>query len=401
MGEVKQQYEVFVSYYQATGGTYADHLKKGLSNLGVNSFVDRLDVSNIVKEETDEWRLIIDKAILESKYFILLMTLGFNTRPEIIRELKYAKENKRYIIYCKDNLLPRNQINIDIDGKSIDLSKLNNVDIKDEQELLRKIGAILFHSSLNNREDYFDKRVNNLIISEGKNLKYDRNPIIEILIGSKYNIGNWLEANEENRSLVSCAPRWRNSNVTTTRDYFYGNTLKGIFYRVHVDGLFHYINNNIDSENDCHYIDSILLDVIETTLFSIRLMKKKEITDTQVLYINLLYMSGSFIFWRISLRHDEYYFHNEQNEHIYKKEFNPSDKYSKFKELFNEIFREICLDLGITQITSRDINVKLLKIIKAIDSIRTEYNPQGLCTINIKDFEFTDEEIKLEKYMHY
>jgi len=99
-----------------------------------------------------------------------------------------------------------------------------------------------------------------------------------------------------------------------------------------------------------------------------------------------------FSFWERPFR-DSYYFPPEKSENVFRFNFNSSSEYSEFKSLFNKIFREICIDLGITGITDLTINRKLWRIIRGLDTIYREYSSKGLKAINIgTEFGFTDEE---------
>jgi len=99
------KYDLFISYYSGTGIDFAKSLRAKLRDFGINAFLDVENIPKSIKCDTDEWRTQIDRAILNSQKFVLLMTLGFNTRNEILREIKVAKDNKIERIHFKHSSL--------------------------------------------------------------------------------------------------------------------------------------------------------------------------------------------------------------------------------------------------------------------------------------------------------
>ena len=85
-----ENFDVFISYYSKTGVDFARMLKQGLRDQNVSAFLDEQDIPKSIDMETDEFRNHIDNAIRQSKNFFLIMTVGFNKRKEVARELKMA-----------------------------------------------------------------------------------------------------------------------------------------------------------------------------------------------------------------------------------------------------------------------------------------------------------------------
>ena len=127
-------YTIVISYYQKTGSVYANHLKDGLEEVGIKAFLDTRDIPKTVESESDEWRSYINKAISESNTVIVIMTFGFNTRKEVIRELEYSWNNKKDVLFCRDSNLPEEHTLIRMNGKEIDLSKLEYILFSDREE---------------------------------------------------------------------------------------------------------------------------------------------------------------------------------------------------------------------------------------------------------------------------
>jgi len=387
--EEESQYDIFICYYTRSGKNFAEHLKNGLFDVGIKAFVASQDISKTVKYGTQEWRNIIDKNILEAEKFLLIMTLGYNTREEVIREYSFAIDSKKDTIYCRHNELPSSQLTIKIKNKEMNLSDIEYISFEDEEDLLRKTGAELFGVKVIRKYNYMEK-INYLINNEGKHLKSDVNPTIEVVISPKSDLGDWLYPDKDNRSLVSIAPSFIQTRVT--REYFYGDTPKGEYLRVYKDGYFYFISK-LFSGDKYYYIDHILKDIIEIFVCAVRIMKHKKINKEHLLYIILRYMNnGKFKFFGIG--HNLYNFPQNKISDTFKYSFNPSNKWCELKNLLTSLYREICLDLGIYTITNKIINRKIWNIMLLTPSINTNYTTQKINAINLDEFCFTEEEKK-------
>jgi hypothetical protein len=71
------------------------------------------------------------------------MISGFNKRKEILRELKLALENNQKKYFFKHESLGKQDLAVEIDDKTIDLSKYEYLPFSNEMELLRKVVALL------------------------------------------------------------------------------------------------------------------------------------------------------------------------------------------------------------------------------------------------------------------
>jgi hypothetical protein len=118
-----KEYDVFISYYSGTGSDFAKYLKVKLKDFGINAFLDIEDIPKSVKKDSGEWRKIIDESLLNSNKLILLMTLGFNSRPEVLRELKIAMDEKIERIQFKHVNLPKKDLIVKIEDNPLDLSR--------------------------------------------------------------------------------------------------------------------------------------------------------------------------------------------------------------------------------------------------------------------------------------
>jgi hypothetical protein len=136
-------FDVFIAYYSGTGIDFARFLKRKLKDFDIDAFLDEEDIPKSIKSKTEEWRAWIDKAIMNSDRFVLVMTVGFNTRREVLRELELAIENNIERIHCRHRDLGRRDLLVEIEGKQIDLSRFEYVTFDSEADLVRKVVTIL------------------------------------------------------------------------------------------------------------------------------------------------------------------------------------------------------------------------------------------------------------------
>jgi hypothetical protein len=137
-------FDVFICYKKSSGKDFAEHLKAGLEELGLHSFLDSKDLPQMV-DGTEEWAKARDKALEESKTFILLITPGFDLSSEVIKELSLARKQlgKKEFIYFRHRNLGR-KIVLDLETGKVDLGKQQQVSFESKEELLRLAHNILF-----------------------------------------------------------------------------------------------------------------------------------------------------------------------------------------------------------------------------------------------------------------
>lgn len=133
------KFDIFIAYYRMTGADYAEHLKIGLGQFGIKSFLDIYDIPKVILDYSEEWRTHRDNALINSNVFLLIMTKGFEKRKEILTEIKLSNEYNIQKILYKQKLLRYDELNITIDGENIDLSKCPVHKFDTKEDLLRKI----------------------------------------------------------------------------------------------------------------------------------------------------------------------------------------------------------------------------------------------------------------------
>jgi len=388
-----KKYDIFLSYYSGTGIDFAKYLKSKLKDFGINAFLDIKDIPKSVKKDSDEWRKIIDESLLNSNKLILLMTLGFNSRPEVLRELKIAIDNKIERIQFKHVNLQKKDLIVKIEDKTLDLSKFQYLEFDDEPDLLRKLGVELTGSeSTKSKKSIFSRITQNIMNSEGESVRLNDNPMLEVVIGSTNEALEWLPITTDNKKLVGMAPI--RCTVTTRRNFFECDSREDEFLRVHTNGFFHFIVPIIyDTEKNLSWIDVLIHQILDIFVYCTRVMKYKQITSEQSLYVKLRNISN------LELTFDGFFFSRRYNfcpefsEVDFTYSFNPKEGWLKIREIFEKIFKDLCMELGIIDITDSVINKRLFDILRKNPNIHTKYHYGNVIIplINMDEFGFREE----------
>jgi len=161
-------FDAFICYKRNSGEDFAEHLKRGLEELGVHTFLDTKDIPGKFKG-TQKWIDMRDKAVVESKVLLLVITPGFDKSLEIRKELSLARkdEEKEFVYFRHKDLAPN--LKIVLVNEELDLAKQQQVPFDTKHELLRKAHSILIEgqgvpTTLNRRIDNStDKKSKNAI----------------------------------------------------------------------------------------------------------------------------------------------------------------------------------------------------------------------------------------------
>ncbi len=145
--EVTRPFDVFLCYKKSSGKDFADHLKAGLEELGLHTFEDCKDIPQTVNTE-EGWACVRDNALMESKYFVLIMTPGFELSSEVVKEIALARKlpNKTFVFF-RHRSMARNIV-VNLGTENLDIGKLEQVSFESKEELLRLAGNILLHNRL-------------------------------------------------------------------------------------------------------------------------------------------------------------------------------------------------------------------------------------------------------------
>lgn len=160
-------FAVFICYKRLSAEDFAETLKKSLEEFGVRSFLDTKDIPEKFKG-TEEWTNARDKAVIESKIFVLIITAGFNLSPEIKKEFSLARKcaDKKFVYFRHKSLKPN--LKIVLDTEELDLEKQQQVSFDTKNDLVRKAHSIIIEgqdvSTLSNEsEEITDKKVIDVI----------------------------------------------------------------------------------------------------------------------------------------------------------------------------------------------------------------------------------------------
>jgi hypothetical protein len=117
-------------------------LKTGLDELGLHTFEDCKDIPQTVDTE-EGWACSRDKALEKSKYFVLIMTPGFDLSHEVANEIRMArKQTNKTFVYFRHRSMGRNIV-VNFEDELFDIGKLEQVSFETKEELLRLAHSIL------------------------------------------------------------------------------------------------------------------------------------------------------------------------------------------------------------------------------------------------------------------
>ena len=135
-------FDVFICHKKSSGKDFAEHLKAGLEEVGYHSFLDSKDIPKMT-DGVEEWIQIRDRALKESRNFIVIMTPGFDLSSEVRNELRMARAaGPRHYLYFRQREMGR-KIAIDLGNEKLDLSRQEQVSFENKEELLRLAIGIL------------------------------------------------------------------------------------------------------------------------------------------------------------------------------------------------------------------------------------------------------------------
>ncbi len=135
-------FEVFLCYKKSSGKDFADHLKTGLEELGLHTFEDCKDIPRTVDTE-EGWASYRNKALEQSKYFVLIMTPGFDLSSEVVTEIGLArKQANKTFVFFRLRGMARNIV-VNLGNEILDIGKLEQVSFESKEELLRLAHNIL------------------------------------------------------------------------------------------------------------------------------------------------------------------------------------------------------------------------------------------------------------------
>ena len=219
----EEKYDYFICYFSAGATHFAEHLWKNQSRIGCKIFLDSKNLPKRMNGGEDEWSKHRDSALINSKYMIFIMTIGYNKSEEIKNELKISWKKGIEVYYYKHNSLTSSDLHIEIDGINYDLNKKQWIPFKNEFDLFNnvannhKIGMNQFsknyHKMFVNEfgvskiDNYFELILDEVVNDTEKYISKNIAPIgfipqLEIIFGPNNNPLDWFEINDINRWIV-------------------------------------------------------------------------------------------------------------------------------------------------------------------------------------------------------
>jgi hypothetical protein len=369
----ERQNTAFVSmpFKRELQDVYISGIKKALEEMGWTCH--RADE----KFDTPEIICTICKNTQEANLIFADLT-GKN--PNVFLEVGLAFGLQKYVV-----LLSQNSEDIPFDAKTFRTIIYDSHELSDLRQKIRTtLKNIKIVPSLP-KESPFEKRY-----IESKRIKEPQSePLMEIFIGSTYENINWLPPTEvTNVQLMRCMPSISSDEVIPRRGFFeFKSRLPGVFLRVDSDGFFHAVIPFLyDSYKQEYYLDSIVRDIAEVLFFIVRVMKIKEVKMEQTLRIDLHGTKGrKMSLFSGSFFHREWAFSEEQDYISYQKTFNPTEKWFSFFKLLCEIYKDICVDLGVSNISDEEVTNIVTETVRSMQSLRTSCSPSGLQALSFKE----------------
>lgn len=223
INDLKEQYDVFICYYTGGGERYASHIWKKLQDNKFIPFLSTMNINKQVTNDSEEYRDIIDEAILRSKFIVLIMTFGFSTRPEIIRELDLARKKNVTRLFYKHHKLPHSELKIKLSDEVLDISRGEYTSFENESDLFNDLCLEL------SGEDYVKDAKN--ITPEREVMRKILRPIyndVDIVVRDIYalyrhNFDIWNEIGKKERYLWSM---YDNNIIKSKIEEFYRILMK-------------------------------------------------------------------------------------------------------------------------------------------------------------------------------
>jgi len=221
-------------------------------------------------------------------------------------------------------------------------------------------------------------------------------PLVELFIGSASETKDWLATRVEgNLDLMRCLPdAFRLEKVTPRRKHFeFKSITPEILARMYSDGFFHCVIpwSEFDMDTKVYYLHWIMSDIAEPLFFLVRVMKLRKVETGQILRVDLHGISGLQVFpfyehiFPILRGRNTWSFSKETNYLSYEKTFNPKQEWVFFFKLLCEIYKDICIDLGVIDIRDETAAQNVKEVLRSMRSLRTKYSGRGLNALSLQE----------------
>lgn len=142
MEKMNEEWDVFICYKRISGEDLAEAVKKILEECHVHAFLDTKDIPAKFKG-TVQWFDARDNAVLKCKFFVLILTAGFDSSAEIKKELTLARSipDKLFTYFRHKDLSP--SLKIALENEVLDISKQQQYSFGTLNDLVRTAHKIL------------------------------------------------------------------------------------------------------------------------------------------------------------------------------------------------------------------------------------------------------------------
>ncbi|MCJ7559750.1 toll/interleukin-1 receptor domain-containing protein [Candidatus Bathyarchaeota archaeon] len=128
-------FEVFICYKEISGSEFAEGLRDALKESKISAFVAKCDIPKEFKF-TEKWWLCRNQAIHDCETFLMIVTWGFESSPEIIEELELARKyEKKFMIFRWKKL--KHDIKINLGTGVLNLKEYQQIPFSSLGELVR------------------------------------------------------------------------------------------------------------------------------------------------------------------------------------------------------------------------------------------------------------------------
>jgi hypothetical protein len=128
-------FDVFICYKRLSAKEFAEGLREALGEANISAFVDDIDIPKEF-EWTEKWWQYRNQAINECKTFLMIVTVLFEDSPQIIEELKLARQyGRKLMVFRWKNL--KSDITINLGTEVLNLQELQQIPFSNLGELIR------------------------------------------------------------------------------------------------------------------------------------------------------------------------------------------------------------------------------------------------------------------------
>lgn len=197
-------------------------------------------------------------------------------------------------------------------------------------------------------------------------------PMMQVFIGSMNSRELWLEASEENRLILSCAPEFLHIRNSIARENIYEfKTILGDYsLRIFPNGFIvsHFSCLEWPQEKNVATIHELMYYIFQMFFFAIRIMKHKNFRQPQRIRIELYKLEGYPVRYDLGPRGRLWGpYHFIESPVILIEDFNPSSSWANLFTVLMKFYRKTCSHLGIQNIKEETIRNNICELLN--DSI--------------------------------